>query len=59
MGRVGRHPPTCNPASLRELSIFRLALLTGVFNQLADEFHRRWGATYEDRQIDQNGYLDF
>jgi len=34
-----------------------VALVTGVFKNVADEFYRRVGAPYEDRQIEKNGDL--
>lgn len=32
-----------------------IALLTGVFKNIADEFYRRYGVPYEDEQIKGNG----
>ena len=35
-----------------------IAVLTGVFKNVADEFYRRVGAPYEDLQIKRNGDVD-
>jgi len=35
-----------------------IALITGTFKNIADEFYRRIGVPYEDRQISQNGDVD-
>lgn len=32
-----------------------IALVTGVFHNLLDEFYRRYAALYEDEKIKQNG----
>jgi hypothetical protein len=40
------------------LRYWLIALLTGVFHNLADEFYRRLAAPYEDRQLAQNGDVD-
>jgi len=32
-----------------------IALITGVFKNIADEFYRRYGVPYEDEQIKNNG----
>ncbi len=32
-----------------------IALVTGVFKNIADEFYRRFAAPYEDIQIERNG----
>jgi uncharacterized protein DUF6899 len=32
-----------------------IALVTGVFKNIADEFYRRYGVPYEDEQITKNG----
>jgi hypothetical protein len=32
-----------------------IALVTGVFKNIADEFYRRYGVPYEDEQIEKNG----
>ena len=32
-----------------------IALVTGVFKNIADEFYRRYGIPYEDEQIAKNG----
>ena len=36
-----------------------IAMLTGVFKNIADEFYRRLAAPYEDRQMAINGDVDF
>jgi hypothetical protein len=35
----------------------QIALVTGVFKNVADEFYRRVAAPYEDRQIEKSGDL--
>ncbi|MCS6936972.1 MAG: hypothetical protein NZ610_01430 [Candidatus Bipolaricaulota bacterium] len=35
-----------------------IAITTGVFKNIADEFYRRLGALYEQKQIAQNGDVD-
>jgi hypothetical protein len=35
-----------------------IAILTGTFKNIADEFYRRLAAPYEDRQMAQNGDVD-
>lgn len=35
-----------------------IATVTGVFKNIADEFYRRIGVPYEDKQIDNNGDID-
>lgn len=35
-----------------------LAMVTGVFKNIADELYRRIGARYEDIQIEKNGDVD-
>jgi len=32
-----------------------IAMITGVFKNIADEFYRRFGVPYEDEQITKNG----
>lgn len=32
-----------------------IALITGVFKNIADEFYRRFGVPYEDEMIEKNG----
>lgn len=34
---------------------WKIATVSGVFHNAADEFYRRFAAPYEDRQIAQNG----
>lgn len=40
------------------LRYWLIALITGAFKNIADEFYRRLGAPYEDRQIAVNGDVD-
>lgn len=40
------------------LRYWLIALLTGVFKNIADEFYRRLAAPYEDRQLVKNGDVD-
>jgi uncharacterized membrane-anchored protein len=40
------------------LRYWLIALITGIFKNLADEFYRRLGQPYEDRQLACNGDLD-
>lgn len=35
-----------------------IAIITGVFKNVADEFYRRAGIPYEDKQIIKNGDVD-
>lgn len=35
-----------------------IALVTGTFKNVADEFYRRLAAPYEDKQIEANGDVD-
>ncbi|MDO8555140.1 MAG: hypothetical protein Q7R75_01065 [bacterium] len=35
-----------------------LATVTGTFKNVADEFYRRVGVPYEDKQIEKNGDVD-
>ncbi|MBI1888965.1 MAG: hypothetical protein HYS15_03505, partial [Candidatus Spechtbacteria bacterium] len=35
-----------------------LAIVTGVFKNIADEFYRRVGIGYEDKQIKKSGDVD-
>ena len=35
-----------------------VAIVTGVFKNIADEFYRRIGVPYEDKQIVKNGDVD-
>ena len=35
-----------------------IAILTGTFKNIADEFYRRLAAPYEDRQLAKNGDVD-
>ena len=38
-----------------QMRYWLIALLTGVFQNMADEFYRRVGAPYENRQMAKNG----
>ena len=40
------------------LRYWLIALLTGVFRNLSDEFYRRLAAPYEDRQLAKSGDVD-
>jgi hypothetical protein len=40
------------------LRYWLIAMLTGVFKNIADEFYRRLAAPYEDRQLAKNGDVD-
>jgi hypothetical protein len=40
------------------LRYWLIALITGVFKNIADEFYRRVAAPYEDRQMAKNGDVD-
>jgi len=40
------------------LRYWLIAMITGTFNNLADEFYRRVAAPYEDKQIARSGDLD-
>ncbi len=40
------------------LRYWLIATVTGVFHNIADEFYRRLGAPYEDKQIAKNGDVD-
>jgi hypothetical protein len=40
------------------LHYWLIALITGTFNNIADEFYRRLAAPYEDRQMAVNGDVD-
>ena len=40
------------------LRYWLIAILTGTFKNLADEFYRRLGQPYEDQQIVKNGDVD-
>jgi hypothetical protein len=40
------------------LRYWLIALITGTFKNIADEFYRRLAAPYEDRQIAVNGDVD-
>ena len=36
-----------------------IAMITGIFKNISDEFYRRLAAAYEDKQMAQNGDVDF
>ncbi len=40
------------------LRYWLIAITTGVFHNIADEFYRRLGTPYEDKQIAKNGDVD-
>jgi hypothetical protein len=40
------------------LRYWLIAMVTGIFHNIADEFYRRLGAPYEEKQIAKNGDLD-
>ncbi len=40
------------------LRYWHIAILTGVFKNIADEFYRRVAAAYEDQQLAHNGDVD-
>lgn len=40
------------------LRYWLIALVTGTFKNIADEFYRRLGAPYEEKQIAKNGDVD-
>jgi hypothetical protein len=49
---------TCTRLAMRVIPAKRywtIALVTGVFKNIADEFYRRVGVPYEDEQIAKNG----
>ena len=43
----------------RDFSYSQLALFSGVFHNIADEFYRRKGADYEDQKVEENGDLNW
>lgn len=40
------------------LRYWLIAILSGTFKNIADEFYRRLAAPYEDRQMDKSGDVD-
>jgi len=46
-----------------QMRYWLIASLTGLFHNIADEFYRRLGASYENKQIEKSGdievYQDF
>lgn len=56
---------TCTSLALKlvrrrfgRLRYWIIALITGTFHNIADEFYRRLGGIYEDRQIALNGDVE-
>jgi hypothetical protein len=41
-----------------QMRYWLVAILTGTFKNIADEFYRRVAAAYEDKQLAQNGDVD-
>ncbi len=41
-----------------EMRYWIIAILTGTFKNIADEFYRRIAVRYENRQIDKSGDVD-
>lgn len=41
-----------------QLRYWLIAILTGTFKNIADEFYRRLGAPYEDKQLARSGDVD-
>ena len=41
-----------------KIRYWMLAIVTGTFKNIADEFYRRVGVPYEDKQITKNGDVD-
>jgi len=41
-----------------KIRYWTIATVTGVFKNIADEFYRRVGVPYEDKQINKNGDVD-
>lgn len=49
---------SCTRLAIKTLPARRywvIAIVTGVFKNIADEFYRRYGVPYEDEQIAKNG----
>lgn len=49
---------TCTRLAIKlmpERRYWVIALITGIFKNIADEFYRRVGVPYEDEQIKKNG----
>ncbi len=56
---------TCTRLALKVIKLqfgtlryWLIATVTGVFKNIADEFYRRLGIPYEDRQIEKNSDVD-
>jgi hypothetical protein len=56
---------TCTRLALKVIKLqfgtlryWAIATVTGVFKNIADEFYRRLGVPYEDKQITKNGDVD-
>jgi hypothetical protein len=41
-----------------QMRYWLIAIITGIFKNIADEFYRRVAAAYEDKQLAQNGDVD-
>ena len=41
-----------------QMRYWLIAMITGTFKNIADEFYRRLGGAYEDRQIARSGDVD-
>ena len=41
-----------------QMRYWLVAIITGIFKNIADEFYRRVAAAYEDKQLAQNGDVD-
>ncbi len=57
-GFAGLLDYSCTRLALKVIPTRRywvIALITGVFKNIADEFYRRYGVPYEDEQIKKNG----
>ncbi len=56
---------TCTRLALKVIKLqfgglryWLIAIVTGVFKNIADEFYRRLGTPYEEKQITKNGDVD-
>ena len=54
------HPPGSEggAAAIRLPALLLIAMLTGIFKNISDEFYRRLGAPYEDKQKARSGDVD-
>ena len=41
--------------SSNQKNYWKIALISGVFHNIADEFYRRYASPYEDQKIQENG----